>query len=125
MRRHNTNIPKRTTKTVQSLFVILFFIVLLSALNGCCPPYCGERYGTDYYCPLEIKTVKSGDGYLAIINGEGFDNLELKVIPSEFVNDCTGTLDVTKNYAALIKKQPQNFNVIIRKNCSMAIVRAN
>lgn len=117
----------KTSKTSNVTQHLLFFstcCMLLFMLSACCPPYCGERYDMDYYCPLEITTVHSGNGYVAQVNGEGFNNLELEVSPSEFATTCTGTLEVTKNYAELIKKQPNNFKVVMRRNCSMAIVRS-
>ncbi len=114
----------RGIKTAQSLFVCSAFFVLLFTLTACCPPYCGERYGSDYYTPLEITTVPSGNGYVAQINGEELNNIELDVIASEFTNTCTGTIEVTKNFAKLIKNNPKNFKLMMRKNCSMAIVQS-
>ncbi len=115
----------QTIRITAGRFFIFVLLVLLFSLSACCPPYCGERYGTDYYCMLQITTIPKGDEYVAQINGEGFNNLELDVRSSEFVTTCSGELEITKNYAELIKKNPSDFKVIMRNNCSMAIVRSN
>lgn len=105
--------------------IIPLCLLLFALLTACCPPYCGERFGSDYYVVLQIKTVERDTGYVALINGDGFENLELDVRSSKFSNTCEGNLEVTKNYAKLIKDKPSDFKVIMRNNCSMAIVRSN
>lgn len=102
---------------------LLFCLPLL--LAACCPPYCGEGYGSNYYSEIKITTIPKDGGYVALLNGTDFDNLELAVEPSEFATACSGLLEVTQNYAQLIKQAPEDFMVIMRKNCSLTIVRAH
>ncbi len=115
----------KTTRILPGLLMGSLVIMLLFTLSACCPPYCGERYGSDYYTTVSITTIPQGDGYVAQLGGEGFDNIVLDVDSSEFTTTCTGELEVTKNYAELIKQKPGDFKVVMRNNCSMAIMRSN